>query len=55
MTISHVRFGAEQIKSSYLIQEADFIGCHNFSFLERYNLLSPLKKGGVFLLNIQQR
>lgn len=53
MTTSHVRFGAEQIKSSYLIQEADFIGCHNFSFLERYNLLSQLKKGGVFLLNSQ--
>lgn len=53
MTTSHVRFGSEQIKSSYLIQQADFIGCHNFSFLERYNLLSPLKKGGVFLLNSQ--
>ena len=53
MTTSHVRFGAEQIKSSYLIQQADFIGCHNFSFLERYDLLSPLKKGGVFLLNSQ--
>ena len=53
MTTSHVRFGDEQIKSSYLIQEADFIGCHNFSFLERYDLLSPLKKGGIFLLNSQ--
>ena len=53
MTTSHVRFGEEQIKSSYLIQQADFIGCHNFSFLERYDLLSPLKKGGVFLLNSQ--
>ncbi len=53
MTTSHVRFGDSQIKSSYLIQEADFIGCHNFSFLERYDLLSPLKKGGVFLLNSQ--
>ncbi len=53
MTTSHVRFGDDKIKSSYLIQEADFIGCHNFSFLERYDLLSPLKKGGVFLLNSQ--
>lgn len=53
MTTSHVRFGDNAIKSSYLIQKADFIGCHNFSFLERYHLLTPLKKGGVFLLNSQ--
>lgn len=53
MTTSHVRFGKEKIKSSYLIQEADFIGCHNFSFLERYDLLHPLKQNGVFLLNSQ--
>ena len=53
MTTSHVRFGDEQIKSSYLIQEADFIGVHNFSFLERFDLLAPLKKGGVVLINSQ--
>ncbi|MDE7170195.1 MAG: 2-oxoacid:acceptor oxidoreductase family protein, partial [Mucispirillum sp.] len=53
MTTSHVRFGDNAIKSSYLIQKADFIGCHNFSFLERYHLLTPLKKGGFFLLNSQ--
>ncbi|MCX8085189.1 MAG: pyruvate:ferredoxin (flavodoxin) oxidoreductase [Calditerrivibrio sp.] len=51
MTISHVRFGKREIRSSYLIQKADFIGCHKFSFLELYDILKPLKKGGVFLLN----
>lgn len=51
MTISHVRFGDRKIKSSYLIQEADFVGCHNFSFLDQYEILKPLKKGGTFLLN----
>lgn len=53
MTTSHVRFGDKQIKSSYLIQQADFIACHNFSFLERYDILSRLKEGGIFLLNSQ--
>ncbi len=51
MTISHLRFGKKEIRSSYLIQEADFVGCHNFSFLEKYDILKPLKEGGVFLLN----
>ncbi len=51
MTTSHVRFGNRVIKSSYLIQEADFVACHNFSFLEQYDQLSRLKKGGTFLLN----
>ncbi|MBZ4672958.1 MAG: pyruvate:ferredoxin oxidoreductase [Deferribacteraceae bacterium] len=51
MTTSHVRFGKRPIKSSYLVQEADFIGCHNFSFLEQYDIVTKLKKGGTFLLN----
>ncbi|BAI80050.1 pyruvate:ferredoxin oxidoreductase [Deferribacter desulfuricans SSM1] len=51
MTVSHVRFGKKPIRSSYLIQEADFVACHNFSFLEQYEILKPLKKGGIFLLN----
>lgn len=53
MTTSHVRFGDRRIKSSYLVQKADFIACHNFSFLERYDILSRLKEGGLFLLNSQ--
>ncbi len=55
MTTSHLRFGSSQIKSSYLVQKADFIACHNFSFLERYDILSRLKEGGVFLLNSQYK
>ncbi len=51
MTTSHVRFGDDDIISSYLIQKADFIACHNFSFLERYDMLDKLKQGGIFLLN----
>ena len=51
MTTSHIRFGDKRIKSSYLVQKADFVACHNFSFLERYDILSRLKEGGVFLLN----
>ena len=49
-TISHVRFGKSPIRSTYLIQEADFVACHNFSFLEKYDMLSDLKQGGTFLL-----
>lgn len=51
MTTSHVRFGSRKIDLPYLVQKADFIGCHNFSFLERYEILSRLKKGGTFLVN----
>lgn len=53
MTTSHLRFGKRTIKSSYLIQQADFVACHNFSFLEKYDMLKYLKKGGFFLLNSQ--
>jgi len=51
LTISHLRFGEKEIRSSYLIQKADFIACHNFSFLENYEILEPLKQNGTFLLN----
>ena len=51
LTTSHLRFGKKEIRSSYLIQKADFIACHNFAFLEKYELLKPLKNGGTFLLN----
>lgn len=50
MTISHLRFGKQKIKSTYLIQQANFIACHKFSFLERYDILSRLEQGGTFLL-----
>ncbi len=51
ITISHLRFGDTPIKSSYLIDQADFVACHNPSYLFRYDMLSDLKEGGTFLLN----
>jgi pyruvate-ferredoxin/flavodoxin oxidoreductase len=50
-TISHLRFGEEPIRSTYLVNQADFVACHNFTFLEKYDVLEPLVKGGTFLLN----
>ncbi|HOZ48402.1 MAG TPA: pyruvate:ferredoxin (flavodoxin) oxidoreductase [Candidatus Hydrogenedentes bacterium] len=50
-TISHLRFGPNPIQSPYLCTKADFVACHNFSFLEKYDLLSCAKEGAVFLLN----
>lgn len=51
VTISHLRFGPEEIKSPYLITDADFIACHNPSYVSRYDLLGSIREGGVFLLN----
>ena len=51
ITISHLRFGKEKIGSHYEIQKADFIACHNESFIGKYDILSHLKNGGTFLLN----
>jgi pyruvate-ferredoxin/flavodoxin oxidoreductase len=51
MTISHLRFSPNPIRSTYLIQQAEFLACHAFHFLERYDMLKSLKQGGTFLLN----
>jgi len=51
MTISHLRFGPDEILSSYLIGEADFVACHQFGFLERVDVLREARHGGTFLLN----
>jgi pyruvate-ferredoxin/flavodoxin oxidoreductase len=51
MTVSHLRFSPKPIRSTYLIDQAEFLACHAFSFLERYEMLKSLKKGGTFLLN----
>lgn len=51
VTISHLRFGKKPIKSTYLIDEADFIACHKQSYVNQYHLLEGLKKNGTFLLN----
>ena len=50
VTTSHLRFGKGQIRSPYLIDQADFVACHNFSFLEKYDMLSRAKVGATFLL-----
>lgn len=51
ITVSHLRFGKQPIKSPYLINKADFVACHNQSYVYKYNVLEGLKKGGSFLLN----
>jgi len=51
VTVSHLRFGPRPIKSTYLVRKAQFVACHQWSFLEKYDLLKHLKKGGTFLLN----
>ena len=51
VTISHLRFGEHPIQSTYLINHADFVACHNQAYLRQYDMLKDLKKGGTFLLN----
>jgi len=51
VTISHLRFGKSMIKSTYLVNEADFISCSNEAYVNQYDLLSGIKKDGTFLLN----
>lgn len=51
VTISHLRFGPDQIRSTYLISQANFLACHQWSFVEQFDMLSKLAKGGTFLLN----
>lgn len=53
ITVSHLRFGNKPIKSHYTIDKADFVACHNQSYVYSYNLLQGLKKNGKFLLNTQ--
>ncbi len=50
MTVSHLRFGKDPIRSPYLVSKADFVACHNPSFLEKYDMLASAKTGGTFLL-----
>ncbi|WP_139904139.1 pyruvate:ferredoxin (flavodoxin) oxidoreductase [Clostridium thermarum] len=51
ITISHLRFGKKPIKSPYLIKRADFVACHNQSYVNKYDVLDGLKDNGTFLLN----
>jgi pyruvate-ferredoxin/flavodoxin oxidoreductase len=50
VTISHLRFGDQLIRRPYLVSKADFVACHNPSFVEKYDMLSDLRQGGTFLL-----
>ena len=54
-TVSHLRFGRKPIKSHYLVYDADYIACHNKSFLNQYDLVKGLKKNGTFVLNCPWR
>jgi pyruvate-ferredoxin/flavodoxin oxidoreductase len=51
MTVSHLRFGPDPIHSTYLIDKADFVACHQSVFMEKFDILQHAKKGAVFLLN----
>ncbi|NOY26463.1 MAG: pyruvate:ferredoxin (flavodoxin) oxidoreductase [Oligoflexia bacterium] len=50
-TVSHLRFGPRPIRSAYLVNQASFVGCHQWSFLDRYDMLASAAQGAVFLLN----
>jgi pyruvate-ferredoxin/flavodoxin oxidoreductase len=51
MTVSHLRFGPDPIRSPYLVTKANFIACHQTIFLEKYDMLNNIQDGGVFLVN----
>ena len=51
VTISHLRFGKKPIKSTYFVNKADFVACHNPSYVAKYDMVSDVKPGGIFLLN----
>ena len=51
LTISHLRFGPEPIRSAYLIERSDFTACHNHVYMHKFNIVQEIKDGGTFLLN----
>ena len=51
VTVSHLRFGKKKIKSTYFVSKADFVACHNPSYIDKYDMVSDIKPGGTFLLN----
>ncbi|BCJ95560.1 pyruvate-flavodoxin oxidoreductase [Anaerocolumna cellulosilytica] len=53
ITISHLRFGETPIKSTYLVGNADYVACHNQSYVNKYDVIDDLKPGGIFVLNCQ--
>lgn len=53
LTVSHLRFSKEPIRSTYLVSHADYVACHNQSYVNKYDLLQSIKQGGIFVLNTQ--
>ncbi len=51
LTISHLRFGDEPIRSTYYVKQADFVACHNSAYIYKYDMVQDVKPGGFFLLN----
>ena len=51
LTVSHLRFGSTPIRSAYLVEQADFVACHNPTYLHKYNMVQEVVDGGIFLLN----
>lgn len=51
ITISHLRFGDQPIRSTYYVSKADFVACHNIAYVDKYDMTADLKDGGTFLLN----
>ena len=51
LTVSHLRFGKEPIRSIYLVTHADYVACHNQSYVNKYDMLLSIKEGGTFVLN----
>ncbi|VTP68983.1 pyruvate:ferredoxin (flavodoxin) oxidoreductase [Leclercia adecarboxylata] len=51
LTVSHLRVSEQPIRSAYLVSQADFVGCHQLQFIDKYQMAERLKPGGIFLLN----
>jgi len=51
ITVSHLRFGSSQIKSTYKVKHADYVACHKTSYVDTFDLVADLKEGGIFVLN----
>ncbi|MBI0529367.1 pyruvate:ferredoxin (flavodoxin) oxidoreductase, partial [Dickeya dianthicola] len=55
LTVSHMRVGPHPIHSAYLIEQADFVACHQWQFIDKYSMVERLKPGGIFLINTPYR
>lgn len=55
LTVSHLRVSENPINSAYLVGEADFVGCHQSQFIDKYQMVERLRHGGIFLMNTPLR